>query len=431
MKKFFTILSFVLALQFLFVSCNKPSTNNYEATQEFETVNREADSANLKSIHTIEDLMAISKNGQRGENYILMNDLDFSSVKDWNGIYCTGRFNGNNHTIKNFKSTTGGLFLYALTVTDLNMENIEINFDTSKYKEKTGMLTCTENIGGIADSGFYFYNCSVSGNIQFTINGSSDTDSDGSNYYIGSVVGKGLSLNDEEVKVVSCRSGVNIKINGKESENIYAGGIIGCADSLLNISNCSNNGNINLSAKRSKNNSVGGICGKSGTDGEFYKNCNFGEISCNGVSGGIVGVSDKKTTIDSCYNCGKIKCGESSKSNGNNKISCAGGIIGLTLKAYEGSNIDISNSYNVGLCTDADCCGEIVGGVYSRMGINISNCAFSNKSGLSVTGVFQSAFPDNKAMSLEEMKDISNYPFDNKSDTWKNGAKNYKYPIFQ
>lgn len=433
MKKFMMRISLLLVIGLLFTACeslsdNSSANDSYLDENELTTQDEIVPNALLHKtevpagyigIYTVEDLKNAEANADG--NYILMNDLDLSSVADWDGIYINGIFDGNNYSIRNLQSTTGGLFTKASSILNVNLQNVNIRVVASDYMKR--YVNCTEAIGGIVDVGTYVDNCTVSGEIQFTLDADyKDTSWQDytPNYGVGGLVGSG----DAESNVTNCVNNAKVIVENKgKSYYVYAGGIVGSGHT--EVSNCINYGEIHVTSSiESKSAIAGGICGEASF---CYHNCNYGGVFSTGGAGGIVGYARGNLTVDSCFNSGEItgllhtNLNESSL-----KGSSAGGIIGFS----DPIKVLIKNSYNVGKCAGANSCGGIVGSRYYNSGLNIEYCAFSTQDGLSITGD-AAMFANNKAMSLEEMKELSNYPFTNKTSVWKNGTEDYPYPVFK
>ena len=192
--------------------------------------------AGYTAIYTVEDLKNIENNASG--KYILMKDIDLSSVDDWNPL-CgklatgfSGTFDGNGHVIKNLKSTQGGLFgyTYNATIKNVGLKNEKINSDK---------LT---QIGGLANriQGTSISNCYVEGDITNNSTATSAT----YGYAIGGLVG---SVGTGGSHISNCYYSGNITT---KSINIHSGGLIGSIQgnsthSSLAISDCFTSGKIN------------------------------------------------------------------------------------------------------------------------------------------------------------------------------------------
>ncbi len=439
------LLAVISAICLLFASCGKSSGNNSSYNDFNNQNNSILNESNITEnqneavlhktevpegyigIYTIEDL--INSGANENGKYILMNDLDLSSVSDWKGIRNEEIFDGNNYVIKNLKSTKGGLFSYAKSLRNFKLEEIDIKVNISAKKDES----CRILIGGLVDCGGSTYNCSTSGNITLLTNPESFVDMfnvlhypDSEEYLVGGVMGKLLNQKDETISHCVNYCNINVKNNGDTTPDTSVGGIVGLGFGI--ISDCKNFGQIRLEANDSHKAFAGGICGKAA---DCYRSNNCGEVFSVGFAGGIVGYIDvDKSTIDSCYNSGNIISRQHQSLDdylGEAKGSCVGGIAGYI--NYHAHNALISNSYNVGTCSGADNCGAIVGGRYNYDGLDIKYCAYCIEDNIGITGD-SAMFADNKEMTLDEMKELNNYPFNNK-DAWKNGTGEYPYPVIK
>ncbi len=170
-----------------------------------------------------------------------MNDIDLSSIADWDPINGEFRsvFNGNGYSIKNLTSTKNGLFVRVghCEIINLNMENVNIT-TTSGY---VGVLAASGSKYGGTNTAFVI-NCSFSGNIS--------TSSTSLNSAIGSVIGEATEVDFQYVES-------SINITGAE-----AGGLLGKVHSPgeTNITNCAYTGNITANTA-SGTKYIGGLIG--------------------------------------------------------------------------------------------------------------------------------------------------------------------------
>lgn len=213
-------------------------------------------------IKTAQDLQNM-KNNLSGK-YILMNDIDLSSISNWTAIGSDGdRFNGqlvgNGYTISNLtingSSTYAGLFGVTgqnAVITDVDLENVNI-VNTSTYDESaTGALVAINN-GTIIDStvvGSVQGNIVIgglvgsnSGTIQSSwFSGSSIINSDG---YLGGLVGSNQGsitdsyMNGEVKRVTDTGSATNIGgfvgLNTGEIKNSYVKATISNSSSAYSV----------------------------------------------------------------------------------------------------------------------------------------------------------------------------------------------------
>ena len=368
-------------------------------------------------IYTVEDLQNSTLNTDA--NYILINDLDLSSIDDWKGIDNSSIFDGNNYTVSNLKSTKSGLFIRADTIHNLSVIDIDISINDRN----------SDDIGGLANHAKKVENCSSNGTI---------TVSETHNFIdIGGLIGEtcGDTIKD-------CTSSVKIN-HTSTTYNTNIGGILGYFD----YTNLTNNNYLSI------------------------ENCKFSGTICakNAVIGGIVGCCNNEVRISYSSNTGNLKGGYSADSKYADYDSCTGGIIGL--KNYGSGNIIIENCFNTGTITgtiskDIDInqksinhqyyFGGIIGKCHSDLnihncynsalvdiqnnianiggitgneypdGLYITNCAYLQNDSYGVTST-KAMFENCKAMTDNEMKDIKYYPFDNINE-WINTEN--AYPVY-
>ena len=181
-------------------------------------------------IKTADDLNNI-RNNLSGK-YILMNDIDLSSIINWQPIgdasnAFTGELNGNGHVIKNLRidnhsNKEVGLFgaLDGATLSNLGVENAYIYSD---YNDS--MITWIGILSGMALNS-EVSNCYTSGRINSV---KTRSDNDG----VGGLLGITMNTN-----VQDSYSTANIDAAGA------AGGLIASVYYLGNISNCYATGNV-------------------------------------------------------------------------------------------------------------------------------------------------------------------------------------------
>ena len=171
----------------------------------------------------------------------------------------------------------------------------------------------------------------------------------------------------------------------------YAGGLIGCAYSTVNLTNCYNTGTVSSYAY------AGGLIGytvssqtpmANDNTNEFavnINNCyNTGTVSGNcAYTGGLIGSADFTVNLTNCYNTGTVS-----------SYSDAGGLIGHTFSGQtpmandntNESDVNINNCYNTGTVSSIiACAGGLIGYTVSsqtptandntnEFAVNINNC---------------------------------------------------------
>lgn len=266
--------------------------------------------------------------------YILMNDIDASSVTEWEPIGnektpFTGVFNGNGHSVSNLtvtdsKTRKAGLFgeISNAIIANVYVENINVKIN---YPYQV-----TYSVGAVAGkiTSSKILNCSASGSIDMTAGG---------NFQIGGIAG---FVSDEGgSKIANCLNRVDFKVTGKISDDalsngalVYAkvGGIVGVLNCGNSMSRCMNEGNIEIAPLNGVY--AGGICAQALYNAPISDCANSGDIyvSKAATAGGICGQSH---TLANCYNTGIITLENESKSK-------LGGIAGTT--QFSLSNASVS-----------------------------------------------------------------------------------------
>ncbi len=271
-------------------------------------------------IKTVKELNSIRDN--LNGKYILMNELDLSSLAEWEPIGnteapFTGVFNGNGYSIKNVTVTSGenravGLFgeIKNATVANLYVENISV-----KINYPFEIHYCVGAVAGICKSS-NILNCAASGIIDVTAGGA---------FSVGGILGETVSGSSV---ISNCLSEVNIKLTGEISDEAIgtsvvhttnAGGIAGVLQNGNALNRSINKGNIEISPYGYVN--AGGIAGAAYFNAPITDCGNSGNIAVStyATAGGICGQSH---SVINCYNTGIITVGKEFKSK-------LGGIAGI------------------------------------------------------------------------------------------------------
>ena len=353
-----------------------------------------------KGIYTAQDL-----NNMRDDlsgKYILMNDIDLSSWKNWEPVgedstnRFKGEFDGNGYVIKNMAVDARGYAGFFGCVGSGEIKNI-------------GVVNSSVN-------GYGSYNVSA-----------------------GAIAGSVFSQSSESVSISNCYN------TGKVNSNGYSGGIVGEINAdHMSISNCYNTGDIKSSNSTSNNSayaSAGGIAGYV-SPGSYrsisISYCyNIGSIdsvvsysastalgaNVNSVAGGVVGAysypfSDYPLYISDCYNIGNISSSSSCFSYSPNldyfSAHCraaSGGIIGSSYKSS-----DISNCYNAGEIQAESSTNAIGGPIKLTGGIvgdsssadTLNNCYYL-KNLYPAAGNEEAELTNVKALTSDEMKKQASY----------------------
>ena len=231
-----------------------------EYTRNFNNNERTITVELYKEINTIDDWIAI--NNSPTENYILMNDLDFTNQGDNIRITkaYTGKFEGNNFKLKNIKVTSGLFSSVTGKIQNIEIENITI---TKGGSENIGIITNTNN-ANIANITVQNENILLNEGNNMTV-------------YAGGLIGYMLSTNIQNVSVT------DLSVNVDDSNSSFAiGGLIGYV------------GDYNVI----KNSFVQDI--------NINENASFRVLGIGGIIGTIA-QTDQYKSIENCYVVGNIK----------------------------------------------------------------------------------------------------------------------------
>ena len=206
---------------------------------QIETKTNKAGSSHTEAIHiTSADDFSKMANDLDGY-YILDNDIALGTgnaenegiteiekgdLKEWTPVFSsssskafTGTFDGNGHTISNFKQTSStsdyGFFGYlaeGAQIKNINFENVYLNM--TRYSD-----TYIGVVAGRAESGSSIENVKVS-NLKIKVSTSSTS---GKTFYVGGLIGQntGGSIINSTVE--------NLDLNIERGKVVYAGGIAG------------------------------------------------------------------------------------------------------------------------------------------------------------------------------------------------------------
>lgn len=239
-----------------------------------------------------------STNDSRYNNayFLLTNDIDFKGYEldiigpDLNSNEFSGNFNGDNHTISNFKLSESdglfGLFGYLVTAEVSNL-NLKADLECIPSNEANNLVgtLAAYNIGSD------IINCNFTGTI--TVKNSLPKTS---LVYMGGLVGYMQSYSDTYSSGLAY-STVNASVISEGESEIYSkGGLVGL------------------------------IFGSSDEAPAYIYNSVFsGELIGPSLrSGGIVGTLRKRTSIAQCYSSGEIIA------TSNSRKTAAGGIVGVS-----------------------------------------------------------------------------------------------------
>lgn len=154
MKKFFCLFLTFLLVALIFTGCNSNNSEDesyYEDTEidttaESTTAHVTAVPDSYIGIYTVDDFDYL-RNSSTGQ-YILMNDIDMTDTKKWDGINFQGTFDGNNYEIKNYHFNNG----FFDTTIDATISNLTItaNIKKTTYEREDG--SWTNGVGVLANS---------------------------------------------------------------------------------------------------------------------------------------------------------------------------------------------------------------------------------------------------------------------------------------
>lgn len=335
------------------------------------------------------DLLAMKAALVKGQMtyFKLMNDIDMSSIENWDplnpdGPYDLGiDFDGGGHSLKNLKSKGqvyssffGVLYGKCYNVKFVDAEIVSASnsgagiiggYIGTEGKpaivgevEASGIITCNgkgQSVGGLGGNAreATIENCTVNVTV-------SNPMGDGvKRTATGGVVGKTI---DSAVKIKNCIVRGVVEIT-KGINNTYTGGIVGWQSAAgAEITGCEVYATVKSAGER-----VGGIVGH--YQGGTLSGCKFyGEVNAaSRLAGGIAGITSSESTIENCLSSGKIVCGTS-----------VGGIVGknensLTIKCCESSSeiaINVNNVSGV---------GGILGVAINGKAVNVEDCIFSGR----------------------------------------------------
>lgn len=150
------------------------------------------------------------------------------------------------------------------------------------------------------------------------------------------------NVHSGDLTLKNCKNEGNVSSSGSNAS--YTGGIIGMANNLTVIESCENSGSVNGVTY------VGGIAGYLKGGSSAMGGVNNGKITASGnYAGGIAGLADSTAVIDGCTNEEEVK-----------SASYAGGTVGSvagegTVKAcINNGKVSVTANYAGGICGVAD-----------------------------------------------------------------------------
>lgn len=401
MKRFINLLLLIVAILSIATGCSNQDTKTDTESETDTSVVSQISPKTTEhknelpddyiGIYTVDDL--INSDYNRDVNYMLMNDLDLSDIDEWNGIVNSATFDGNNYTIYNLKSINSGLFKNARDIKNITLKNVDILVNDENVYSLACLSSTAQNVE----------NCTVYGKLEYKTG----------NVVIGGLLG---SLNGS---MTNCKSYVDIVVRGFR---VSVGGLVGISYKGSAIDFCDFYGSIDAVGN------IGGICGNV-AEGDVTINAsrNEGNICIseksenNDYVGGILGLSDNGVIVQNCSNLGNIT------DNYTHEYGYEySGIVG-----YGYDKITIRNCYNSGIISTVDSTHILssITGCNSQYDLDISNCAYLSNDNISITPT-NAMFLNCKAMTETELKNISNYPFDNINE-WENTDNSFPQYIGQ
>lgn len=289
------------------------STRNYANNEKYAAI------AFFKEINNMDDWKQINKG--LNQNYALMTDLDFNGYNDYYINNFSGRFEGNNHTIKNIKISKNGVSgLFNQMNGQMNNVNFE-NLNKDSNSTYAGIVGYSNRYGR-------FNNVHVK-NVYIVTpeNKTSDT------FFAGGLIGQTSAS-----KIQNC-SVTNVQIvSDANIANVSVGGLIGYSDSS-HVNN-SYAQDVNLSVTNSTTiYGVGGLFGRINNGNSIISDCYAtGKVHNNNLyTGGIAGYS--QGSIERCY----------SSVNVSSDLGYIGGLVGYSSvdASYYHNNLYIGNIYTL------------------------------------------------------------------------------------
>ncbi len=309
LKTMARLLALLLVCLVAFSACNEDpgqtvtppdgETESESATEELAETQTEASDVPWMTIETAEQLVSMALNGK----YTLAADLDLGGM-EWIPVGSasapfSGIFNGNGHTISNFKITA-----------------------SHEY------------------AGFFGYNRGTVENVtleDFSIRATNETTT-----YTGGLVG----WNDGTVEQAHVRGQIAIS----SAYDVYAGGLIGTNQG--EVIGCDAKGTLSfayLEGEGVRNGRIGGLVGRSGSGSvaDSYADCNVtvegnGYVSGAIEAGGLIGYNSN-STLTQCHATGEVQI------RADFRAVYAGGLLGRDYRgvinsAYTTGKVTVSNN---------------------------------------------------------------------------------------
>lgn len=338
-------------------------------------------------LSTTRDLLAMKPAlvGGQMTYFKLMNDIDMSSIENWDPLnpkdpYDLGIvFDGGGHSLKNLKSKEkqyssffGVLYGKCHNVKFVDAEIVSASNSGAgiiggyigtggkpaivSEVEASGIITCNgkgQSVGGLGGNAreATIENCTVNVTV-------SNPMGDGvKRTATGGVVGKTI---DSAVKIKNCIVRGVVEIT-KGINNTYTGGIVGWQSAAgAEITGCEVYATVKSAGER-----VGGIVGH--YQGGTLSGCKFyGEVhAASRLAGGIAGITSSASIIENCLSSGKIVC----KNN-------VGGIVGMNENTLTIRCCESSSSIEINV-NGVDGVGGVLGLASNGKAVIVEDCIFS------------------------------------------------------
>lgn len=340
----------------------------------------------IKDAATLQTFLTNAKDYEATHVATVIRDLDLIGVTIKSATTYAGTFNGGNHSIKNW-STTSAKPLFTAIAEGATVKNLVLDssceFTMAETDNKQAFVVATNagTVSGVTN--------------KASINYTRATDKPMQSRYFGTIVGYSTGL------VSDCHNEGNITVTipildySETSGNTYqhqrVGGVVGvfkAESGVVGVTGCTNKGNItfNFNGVSSSDDpqkqfrphfAIGGVCAMAANNGGAVK-------SSEAVNNG---------TIEQCTNSGAVKLYQDGI-NGSN-YSNVGGVIGYlegTIKeckniATERVSIEMKNASTVKVSAPA--VGGVVG---TALKGDILNC--SNEGPVYITGYIQGGTND-------------------------------------
>lgn len=282
-------------------SSGSGSTGGYPSVSEASAISSGYDANHI--IHNANELTTKIGADLSG-NFIMVNDIDMSSLGTLTDAAITGNFagnlDGNGYAVKNLtiNSAAGGLGLFKATLAGSSIKNLGV--ENANITQNSAALTAGILV---ASNRAVITNCYTTGSIN------------GGQQAIGGLIG----FNYGTGTITDCHSSASVT-----GSDWKIGGLIG--SSLGNISTCYSTGNVSGNAR------VGGLIGN--IDGGTITN-SYSAGSVNGAVGETGGFSGIKVagTVTNSFTTSTV----------NGSTTNQGGFIGLNFGGGSGTNFYKNN----------------------------------------------------------------------------------------